>query len=93
MQLARVVGRIRATVKDPSLTALPLMILQPLDESLAPCGEVFVAGDPLGVREGQDVYWESSMEARFAVPSKKAPLDAAIVGLVDRLGSQCTSPE
>lgn len=92
MQLARVVGRIWTTIKVRQFEGLPLMILEPLDEQLAPCGELFIAGDPIGVTEGQIVYWESSMEARYAVPDHDTALDAAICGLVDHLGTACNSP-
>ena len=70
---------------------LTLVMLEPLDGDLSTAGEPFVAADPLGAALGQVVYWESSLEARMAAPNPMTALDAAIVGFVDRLGSQCNS--
>ena len=87
MQLARVIGRVWSVIKDPRYETLTLVVLQTLDEHLEPAGEPFVAADPLGAGQGQVVYWESSLEARLAAPDPMTALDAAVVGLVDRLGS------
>jgi len=84
MKLARVVGKVVATIKDPALEGLPLLIIQPLDENQADQGDFFVAIDPIGTRQGDIVYWESSREAPAAVPSEP-PVSAAIVGLVDTI--------
>lgn len=85
MQLGRVIGRVRSTIKDPRYQSLTLLVLEPLDEQLAAAGEPFVAADPLGAGEGQVVYWESSLEARMAAPDPMTALDAAVVGFVDHL--------
>ena len=91
MQLGKVIGRVRATVKDPKYEGLTLVLMVPLDERLETAGEPFVAADPIGAVEGQVVFWESSLEARMAAPDPLTALDAAIVGFVDRLGSRCSS--
>ena len=87
MQLGRVIGRVRSVVKDRRYESLTLVILEPLDEHLACAGEPFVAADPLGAALDQVVYWESSLEARMAAPDPMTALDAAVVGLLDRLAS------
>jgi ethanolamine utilization protein EutN len=91
VQLGRVIGRVRATIKDPNYVGLTLVMLEPLAEDLSAAGEPLVAADPLGAALGQVVFWESSLEARMAAPNPKTALDAAVVGFVDRLGSQCNS--
>ncbi|HAZ62115.1 MAG TPA: hypothetical protein DCZ72_00675 [Armatimonadetes bacterium] len=88
MQLGQVVGRVTAVIKDPKYESLTLVLLVALDEELRPVGEPFVAADPLGCAQEQIVYWESSLEARMAAPDPMTALDAAIVGLVDRLANQ-----
>ncbi len=88
MQLGRVIGRVRATVKDPNYQGLTLVMLEPLAADLTAAGEALVAADPMGAAMGQIVYWESSLEARMAAPNPRTALDAAVVGFVDRLGSQ-----
>lgn len=93
MQLGRMIGRVTSVVKDPKYQGLRLILLVPLDERCEPCGEAFVAADPLGAGQGQVVYWESSLEARMAAPDPLTALDAAVVGLVDRLGSTCNLGE
>ena len=87
MQLGRVIGRVRSVIKDAKYESLTLVILEPLDEHLERAGEPFVAADPLSSGEGQLVYWESSLEARMAAPDPMTALDAAVVGLVDRLAN------
>ncbi|MCC7491377.1 MAG: EutN/CcmL family microcompartment protein [Fimbriimonadaceae bacterium] len=93
MQLGKVIGRVRAEVQDRKLRGLPLKVIVPLNEQLETAGEPLVAADPLGSAMGQVVYWESSLEARMAAPDPLTALDAAIVGFVDHLGSQCSSAE
>lgn len=93
MQLARVIGRVRAVIQDPKYDALRLMIIEPLDETLQVCGDPLVAADTIGAARGQVVYWESSLEARMVAPDPLTAVDAGIVGLVDRLGSTCNSDE
>ncbi|PYR73010.1 MAG: hypothetical protein DMF86_21795, partial [Acidobacteria bacterium] len=38
MQLARVIGEVVATIKDPNLTGTTLLVLQPLAADGAPAG-------------------------------------------------------
>ena len=88
MFLARVVGKIVATVKDETLYGRSLLIVEPLDEHLQVTGAPFVAVDGVGnVGQGDVVYWEGGREAPMAVPFRDAPVDAAIVGIVDELQS------
>ena len=91
VQLGRVIGRVRAVIQDPKYEALRLVVLVPLDEDLQPAGEPLVAADPYAAGMNQVVYWESSLEARFAAPDPRTALDAAIVGLVDQVGTRCSS--
>lgn len=83
MNFARVIGSIVATAKDESLSGVLLRVVQPCDEAGHPQGEPFVAIDPLRTREGDLVFVVRAREAAKALPSKFAPVDAAIVGLVD----------
>jgi len=83
VKLARVEGTVVATVKDPNLAAVKLLVLQPLNEDLKEEGELFVAIDGVGVGRGEIVYWEGGPEAAHALPSGYGPTDAAVVGIVD----------
>ena len=84
MQVARVLGDVVATRKDPGLTALKLLILQPLDASGQPFGRTLVAADAAGAGLGETVFFVRGREAAFPFHPVEAPVDAAIVGIVDR---------
>ena len=83
MNFARVVGTVWCTVKDPTLHAIPFRVIQPEDENGRPSGEPLVAADKISTRHGDRVFFVRSREAAKAFPGKFAPLDAAILGIVD----------
>lgn len=85
MHLGKIVGTCVATKKDPSLLGVKLLLLQPIDENLKNVGNVICAADPIGARPGDVVTWVASREASLALKNKFAPVDAAVVGLVDQL--------
>ena len=83
MQVARVVGDVVATRKDPSLTSLTLLLLQPVDEQRRPVGRTLVAADAAGAGTGEFVFFVRGREAAFPFYPVEPPVDAAIVGIVD----------
>ncbi len=86
MDLAKVMGTVVATRKDPSLEGSRLLIVQPLDEKRNPIAEPTVAVDTLhdaGV--GEIVYIVTGGDAVSVIPGKRMPVDVAIVGLVDSI--------
>lgn len=83
MNFARVIGTVWATRKDPTVKGITFRIIQPEDEAGRPTGEPFVAADKVSSREGDRVFFVRSREAAKAFPGKFAPLDAAILGIVD----------
>jgi ethanolamine utilization protein EutN len=83
VKLGKVVGRVVCTVKHESLHAEKLLLLQPLDEHLAPAGDAIVACDTVQAGEGDTVYWEGSKEAAKALKNWYNPADAAIIAIVD----------
>ena len=85
MQLGRVTGRIVATSKDPSLNGVRLLVIRPLDHLRNDRGEALVAVDVVSAGQGETVYWVSAREAPNALPGKYGPVDAAIVGIADRI--------
>lgn len=88
MNLGKITGTVVATRKDPSLLGVKLLLLQPLNDKLEKLGDMIVAADPIGARPGDVVMWVASREASLALENKFAPVDAAVVGLVDRLGDK-----
>lgn len=85
MEMARVIGNVVATVKDPSLTGYKLLIIQPLDHHLKEVGEPLVAVDPLLAGSGELVAWIGGKEASLAMPHDLSPVDAAIVEIIDQV--------
>ena len=85
MRLGRVIGKVVATRKDPSLTGIRLLVVSPVDHKQEISGAPFVAADVVSAGQDELVYWVSSREAPNALPSKDAPVDAAIVGIADRV--------
>jgi ethanolamine utilization protein EutN len=93
LNLGRILGTVVASRKDESLMGVKLLLLQPLNEDLQILGDVIVAADPVGARTGDVVMWVGSREASLAMQNKFSPVDAAVVGLVDRLGSRDVEAE
>ncbi|MEZ5065118.1 MAG: EutN/CcmL family microcompartment protein [bacterium] len=83
MNFARVIGTVWCTVKDPSLTGMRFLVIAPEDEHGRPSGETLVAADAVSARAGDRVFFVRAREAAKAFPGQSAPLDAAILGLVD----------
>ena len=84
MKLGRVRGTVVATVKDPGMVGMKLLVVQPLDEHQKDAGACVVAAD--GVYQagvGDVVYFVASREAAEAMEPRFVPVDHAIVGIVD----------
>ncbi len=88
MQLGLVIGKIVATAKDPSLTGIRLLVIRPLDHRRRNLADPLVAVDVVSAGQGETVYWVSAREAPNALPEKYGPVDAAIVGIADRIDIQ-----
>jgi microcompartment protein CcmK/EutM len=83
MQLARVVGEVVSTVKDPNLTALKLLVVQPVNTAGEAVGRTLVAVDSVGCGVGENVFFVRGREASFPFYPAEPPTDATIVGIVD----------
>ena len=85
MLLARVVGTVVATRKDPRLVSSKLLIARPMDPRGNPEGNYLVAIDTVDAGVGETVLIVSGSSARMAAGLKDCPVDAAIVGIVDQV--------
>lgn len=83
MQIARVVGTVVATVKDASLAARTLLLIQPLAPGGEPSGKPLVASDAVGAGVGEHVFYVKGAEATFPFLPTMAPTDASVVGIID----------
>lgn len=85
MLIARVVGRLVATVKQETLSGVSLQWIQPMTAAGAKAGKPLVAVDRVGVGPGELVYYITSREAAMTLDNPFAAVDAGIVGKVDWL--------
>ena len=83
MLLAKVVGTVVATRKDPRLVSNKLMVVRPVDPSGKAEGNYLVAVDTVEAGAGETVLVVSGSSARMASGMKDCPVDAAIVGIID----------
>jgi microcompartment protein CcmK/EutM len=85
MVLAKVVGTVVATRKDPRLVSTKLLIARPMDPKGTPEGNYVVAVDTVDAGFGETVLIVGGSSARMASGLKDCPVDAAIVGIVDNI--------
>ena len=85
MRLGHVIGKVVATRKDRHLEGVRMLVLQPIDHNRKNIGSPLVAADVVSAGVGETVYWVSAREAPNALPDKTGPIDAAIVGIADRI--------
>jgi ethanolamine utilization protein EutN len=83
LQVARVIGDVVATRKDPALHGVKLLIVQPVDTAQNAVGRPLVAADAAGAGTGELVFFVRGREASFPFYPAEPPVDAAIVGIVD----------
>ena len=86
MQVARVVGAVVSTQKHRKFEGAKLLLVQPLNLDDTPRGAVLLAVDGVGagVREKALIVLEGRA-AGEAIGRKAAPVDAAIIGIVDQI--------
>jgi ethanolamine utilization protein EutN len=84
MQIARVIGDVVATRKDPNLASITLLVLQPLAADGTAAGRTLVAVDAVGAGVGETVFFVRGKEASFPFHPTEVPADAGVVGIVDR---------
>lgn len=91
MQLARVIGDLVATRKEPALDGLPLLVIQPLGADGADVGRPLVAVDSVGAGVGERVFFVRGKEASFPFHPVEVPADASIVGIIDHWSTTVSS--
>lgn len=97
MFLARVIGCVIATVKDPGLQSHKLMLVRPLAASGAAAGarpaRALVALDAVGAGVGETVTCCRGKEASLAWQPDAPPTDVAIVGILDPASNPRREPQ
>lgn len=91
MQIARVVGTVVSTQKHRKFEGAKLLLVQPLNLDDSPRGTALLAIDGVGagVHEKVLIVLEGRA-AGEALGRKAAPVDAAIVGIVDAVDVDAT---
>jgi microcompartment protein CcmK/EutM len=85
MLLARIVGTVVATRKDPRLVSNKLLLARPIDPRGTAEGNHLVAVDTVDAGVGETVLIVSGSSARMASGMKDCPVDAAVVGIIDHV--------
>lgn len=84
MQIGRVIGTVVATQKHRKIEAAKLLLVQPLTLDDQPKGMAVLAIDSVGAGVGEKVLLVvEGKAAGDALRRKGAPVDAAIIGIVD----------
>lgn len=85
MLVARIIGTVVATRKDPRLVSCKLLVVRPVDPKGKVDGNHLVAIDTVDAGVGETVLVVSGSSARMASGLKDCPVDAAIVGVIDTI--------
>jgi microcompartment protein CcmK/EutM len=81
--LAKIVGTVVATRKDPRLVSNKLLLARPVDPRGKVEGNYLVAVDTVDAGVGETVLVVSGSSARMAAGMKDCPVDAAVIGIID----------
>lgn len=86
MLLARVVGTVVSTQKHRKFEGAKLLLVQPLNTDDTPRGAAVLAADGVGagVHENVLIVLEGRA-AGEALGTKAAPVDAAVIGIIDEI--------
>ena len=82
MRVGKVVGSVVSTRKNDNLVGNKFMIVEPVRSMKGDVG-TFVAIDNIGAGIGEYVLVACGSAARIGCDMESAPVDAAIVGIID----------
>ena len=85
MFLARVVGTVWSTKKTPDLEGIRFLVVHPFDLDKEPTKNIVVVADRLGAGSGEMVICAFGKAARSAIGNQEMSIEAAVVGIVDRV--------
>lgn len=83
MILAKVLGTVVSTRKEPTLSGLKLLLAREVDASFKAVGATVVAVDAVGAGEGELVLIAAGSSARLTEATKDRPVDHVVCGIVD----------
>ena len=85
MRLGKVTGNVVSTNKLESFTGERFLLVQPIDEKGANCGDKIVATDVAQAGPGDIVIYEEGREAANALRDPFNISDATVLGVVDSI--------
>ena len=85
MFLGRVVGTVWSTKKSPDLEGVRFLVVHPYDLDKEPTRNIVVVADRLGAGPGEMVICAYGKAARTAIGNQEMSIEAAVVGIVDRV--------
>jgi ethanolamine utilization protein EutN len=88
MFLGKVVGTVWSTKKTPDLEGVRFLIVHPYDLDKEPTKNIVVVADRLGAGVGETVMCAYGKAARSAIGDQEMSIEAAVVGIVDRMDLQ-----
>ena len=83
MIIARILGTVVSTQKDPRLVGRKLLLVRPLNLDGTDGSGYVVAVDTVGAGFHERVLVVSGSSVRLAEGMKDKPVDAAIIGVID----------
>ncbi|MDR1292158.1 MAG: EutN/CcmL family microcompartment protein [Clostridiales Family XIII bacterium] len=85
MYLGKVTGTVVSTSKQEGLVGCKLLVVERLTPELKGTDETAIAVDTVGAGVGVIVIVATGSSARQVAAKERAPVDAAIVGIVDEV--------
>ncbi len=85
MFLGKVIGTVWSTKKTPDLEGVRFLIVHPYDLDNEPTKNIVVVADSLGAGTGEVVICAYGKAARSAIGNQDMSIEAAVVGIVDRV--------
>lgn len=85
MFLGKVIGTVWSTKKTPDLEGVRFLLVHPYDLDREPTKNVVVVADRLGAGPGEVVMCAYGKAARTAIGNQEMSIEAAVVGIVDRV--------
>ena len=83
MMIARVIGTLVSTRKEPTIEGLRLLVCQPVNADGEKAGAPVVAADAVGAGVGEMILFASGSSARQTTATQNRPVDAVIMAIVD----------
>lgn len=87
MHVATVVGQVVSTAKPDSISGVTILLLQDVDSAAPsePLGTPYAAIDLIGAGRDEIVLVSTGSAARADPKTTEAPVDAAVIAIVDNL--------